>query len=110
MEGRVQTINSRKNSKIKIGIIPGHFATNHSHINYYVVRKATLGFGRYLLTTKENGNTFEVHPQIYIEDGVDLKLDKIKPNDKVLSITATKTIFFILFFHYLAISCSFGII
>ena len=36
MEGRVQTINSRKNSKIKIGIIPGHFATNHSHINYYV--------------------------------------------------------------------------
>lgn len=48
-------------------------------------------FGRYLLTTKENGNTFEEHPQVYIEDGVDLKLDKIKPNDKVLSITATKT-------------------
>ncbi|MCD8095838.1 MAG: orotate phosphoribosyltransferase [Ruminococcus sp.] len=36
MEGRVQTIESRKNKKIKIGIIPGHFATNHSHINYYV--------------------------------------------------------------------------
>lgn len=48
-------------------------------------------FGRYLLTTKENGATFEEHPQIYIEDGVDLKLDKIKPNDKVLSITSTKT-------------------
>ncbi|MGN0601163.1 MAG: orotate phosphoribosyltransferase [Oscillospiraceae bacterium] len=36
MEGRVQTIDSRKNRRIKIGIIPGHFATNHSHINYYV--------------------------------------------------------------------------
>lgn len=48
-------------------------------------------FGRYMLTTKENGTTFEEHPQVYIEDGVDLKLDKIKPNDKVLSITTTKT-------------------
>ncbi len=36
MEGRAQTIESRKNKKIKISIIPGHFATNHSHINYYV--------------------------------------------------------------------------
>lgn len=36
MEGREKTINSRKNRKIKIGIIPGHFATNHSHINYYI--------------------------------------------------------------------------
>ena len=36
MEGRIQTIDSRKNRKIKMGLIPGHFATNHSHINYYV--------------------------------------------------------------------------
>lgn len=36
MEGRIQSIDSRKNRKIKIGVIPGHFATNHSHINYYV--------------------------------------------------------------------------
>lgn len=36
MEGRIQTINSVKNKRIKIGIIPGHFATNHSHVNYYV--------------------------------------------------------------------------
>lgn len=36
MEGRAQTIVSYKNKKIKINIIPGHFATNHSHINYYV--------------------------------------------------------------------------
>ncbi len=36
MENREQTIDSAKNNRIKIGIIPGHFATNHSHVNYYV--------------------------------------------------------------------------
>ncbi len=36
MENRTQEITHSKNSRIKIGIIPGHFATNHSHVNYYV--------------------------------------------------------------------------
>lgn len=36
MENRIQEIKSRKNKYIRIGIIPGHFATNHSHVNYYV--------------------------------------------------------------------------
>ncbi len=36
MEDRMQTIESKKNSRISIGIIPGHYATNHSHVNYYV--------------------------------------------------------------------------
>ena len=36
MEDRVQSIVSRKNSRISIGIIPGHYATNHSHVNFYV--------------------------------------------------------------------------
>ena len=36
MENRTQEITYSKNPKIKIGIIPGHFATNHSHVNYYV--------------------------------------------------------------------------
>lgn len=36
MEERMQTIESTKNKKVKIGVIPGHYATNHSHINYYV--------------------------------------------------------------------------
>ncbi len=36
MENREQNIESTKNRRIKIGIIPGHFATNHSHVNYYV--------------------------------------------------------------------------
>lgn len=36
METRLQEIRSRNNKNIKLGIIPGHFATNHSHVNYYV--------------------------------------------------------------------------
>ena len=36
METRKQEIKSKNNGKIKIGIIPGHFATNHSHVNYYI--------------------------------------------------------------------------
>ena len=36
MESRMQTVTARKNKRISIGIIPGHYATNHSHVNYYV--------------------------------------------------------------------------
>ncbi len=36
METRMREIHARKASKVKIGVIPGHFATNHSHVNYYV--------------------------------------------------------------------------
>ena len=36
METRLQEICSKQNKKIKISYIPGHFATNHSHVNYYV--------------------------------------------------------------------------
>lgn len=36
MEDRAQSIVSRKNSRISISIIPGHYATNHSHVNFYV--------------------------------------------------------------------------
>lgn len=36
MEGRAQSITSNQDKNLKIKIIPGHFATNHSHINYYI--------------------------------------------------------------------------
>lgn len=36
METRAIKIKSRNNNKIKIDIIPGHFATNHSHVNYFI--------------------------------------------------------------------------
>ena len=36
MEQRKTVIKSKKSKKITIDIIPGHFATNHSHVNYYI--------------------------------------------------------------------------
>lgn len=36
MEDRALRIYSQKNKKIFISVIPGHFATTHSHINYYI--------------------------------------------------------------------------
>lgn len=36
MESRAITVGSKKNKKVLIKMIPGHFATNHSHINYYI--------------------------------------------------------------------------
>lgn len=36
MEGKAKTIYSKLNAKIKCTVYPGHFATSHSHINYYV--------------------------------------------------------------------------
>lgn len=36
MENRISEINAENNQRIRIGVIPGHFATNHSHISHYV--------------------------------------------------------------------------
>lgn len=36
MEERAIKIKSRNNSKLSIKIIPGHFATSHSHVDYYI--------------------------------------------------------------------------
>ncbi len=36
MEARAINITSKQDKSLKIKIIPGHFATNHSHINYYI--------------------------------------------------------------------------
>ena len=36
METRLREIKARNFPDISINVIPGHFATRHSHINYYV--------------------------------------------------------------------------
>ncbi|MCR4645561.1 MAG: orotate phosphoribosyltransferase [Oscillospiraceae bacterium] len=36
MENRLVEITAKSNSDVKLGLIPGHFATNHSHVNYFV--------------------------------------------------------------------------
>ena len=41
MESRAITITSQKDKDLSIQIIPGHFATNHSHINYFIDMTAT---------------------------------------------------------------------
>ena len=35
MENRMIDIVAKNNKNVKLGLIPGHFATNHSHVNYY---------------------------------------------------------------------------
>ena len=36
MENRMTLIQAETNKHISVGIMPGHFATNHSHVNYYL--------------------------------------------------------------------------
>jgi orotate phosphoribosyltransferase len=36
MENRQIDITAASNKSVKLGLIPGHFATNHSHVNYFV--------------------------------------------------------------------------
>ena len=36
MEQSASVITSKMSKRVSINIIPGHFATNHSHVNYYI--------------------------------------------------------------------------
>lgn len=36
MDARAMEIQSKRNGHLSIKIIPGHFATSHSHVNYYI--------------------------------------------------------------------------
>ncbi len=36
MEERQIDITAKNNNSVRLGLIPGHFATNHSHVNYFV--------------------------------------------------------------------------
>lgn len=36
MENRLIEITAKNNNNVRLGLIPGHFATNHSHVNYFV--------------------------------------------------------------------------
>lgn len=36
MDTRTVTVESKRNKNLSIKIIPGHFATSHSHVNYYI--------------------------------------------------------------------------
>lgn len=63
MEDRIQMIESKKNSRVQIGIMPGHFATNHSHVNYYVdMTSVKTGLKMARETAKELATDFNSTP------------------------------------------------
>lgn len=55
MEARTIQITSGRNNNISIGVIPGHFATNHSHVNYYI---DMTGIKRHYKMAKEAAHVF----------------------------------------------------
>ena len=54
MEARAINIISKQDKNLKIKIIPGHFATSHSHINYYIDRQVFAELEAY---AQEKGQT-----------------------------------------------------
>lgn len=64
MESRATKIHSGVNQNAIIRIIPGHFATNHSHINYYVdmtimkSRKSEAAAAASVLARKYSNSTY----------------------------------------------------
>lgn len=64
MESRVIRIPSALNSNVVLRIIPGHFATTHSHINYYVdmtflkARKSEAEGAAKILAANYNNTTY----------------------------------------------------
>lgn len=64
METREIKIPAKVNSNIALRVVPGHFATNHSHINYYVdmtflkARKSEAEAAARILARYYNTNTY----------------------------------------------------
>ncbi len=64
MENRATKIHSSVNQNAIIRVIPGHFATNHSHINYYVdmtimkSRKSEAAAAASVLARKYSSSTY----------------------------------------------------
>ena len=71
MESRKKALQFKRNSRIEIGIIPGHFATSHSHVNYYVdLTSIKTSFKMARETAKELGamfNTTQIDAVICLE-------------------------------------------
>lgn len=59
MEDRATKIELRKNSRVQMSIIPGHYATSHSHVNYYVdLTSVKTGLKTAKEAAKELGSQF----------------------------------------------------
>ena len=63
MENRQIGITAKNNNNVKLGLIPGHFATNHSHVNYFVDMTTTKTQYRAARETARELSKFYAHTQ-----------------------------------------------
>ena len=61
MENRQIDITAKNNNNVRLGLIPGHFATNHSHVNYYVDLTTTKTTYRAARETARELSKFYAH-------------------------------------------------
>ena len=61
MENRQIDITAKNNNNVKLGLIPGHFATNHSHVNYFVDMTTTKTQYRAARETARELSKFYAH-------------------------------------------------
>ena len=54
MENRIVKFKSKESGTLNLHAIPGHFATSHSHINYYIDRQVFAELEAY---AQEKGQT-----------------------------------------------------
>ena len=64
MENRMIEIVAKNNHNVKLGLIPGHFATNHSHVNYFVDMTTTQTQYRAAREAARELSKFYAHKQI----------------------------------------------
>lgn len=102
MESRTIRINSKYSSKIALKIIPGHFATTHSHINYYIdmttlkIRQSEAGEVAKNLAGRYSSNT--IIDTIVCMDGTEVigaYLADFLTQNGILSLNAHNTMYII---------------
>ncbi len=102
MENRAIKIHSNKNRNAIIRVIPGHFVTNHSHINYYVdmtilkSRKSEASAAASVLARKYNTST--IIDTIICMDGCEVigaYLAEELTDSGIMSMNAHKTMYIV---------------
>ncbi|MDO4632361.1 MAG: orotate phosphoribosyltransferase [Eubacteriales bacterium] len=102
MENRVIRIPSKVNSRVVLRVIPGHFATTHSHINYYVdmtylkARKSEAAEAARILAKNYESTTYV--DTIVCMDGTEIigayLADELTKNG-IMSINSHKTMYIV---------------
>lgn len=102
MESRATKIHARSNKNVIMRVIPGHFATNHSHINYYMdmtimkSRKSEAAAAASVLAKDYSNNTYV--DTIICMDGCEIigaYLADELTNSGIMSLNVHKTIYIV---------------